>query len=121
MFKGLFHIKRGDGTMKTLRLLLVMLLMLSLIACGRTPREAIVGTWKAGNQKVEIKKDGTIIFTDQLKEQPSTGSYRFVDDSHVQVTFADSSTEEFKVSVKSGQLKIVRSDGTLFAKYTRVK
>ncbi|MBN2468893.1 MAG: hypothetical protein JXD19_12165 [Deltaproteobacteria bacterium] len=108
--------------MRTMRLLLVVLFIVPLIACGRTPpREGIVGTWEAGNQRVEIKADGTMVFTDRMKEQPSTGSYRFVDDNHVQVTFADSSTKEFKVSVSSGSLKVTRPDGTVFAKYSRVK
>ena len=64
-------------------------------------REGIVGAWKAGNQAVEIQGDGSIVFTDTLKEQSSTGRYQFVDDTHVKVTFADSSTEELKVSVSS--------------------
>lgn len=107
--------------MRLLRLLLVVLFIVPLIACGPTPREGIVGTWYAGNQKVEIKADGTIVFTDRMKKQPSTGSYRFIDDNHVQVTFADSSTETFKVSVSSRNLKVTRPDGTVFAKYSRVK
>jgi hypothetical protein len=107
--------------MKTVGLLLVFFLMVPLVACGPAPREGIVGMWKAGNQTVEIKGDGTIVFTDPLKEQPSTGSYQFVDDNHVKVTFADSTTEEFKVSVSSSQLKVTRPDGTVFAKYNRVK
>ena len=107
--------------MRTIMLLPVVLIMAVVIGCGPTPREGIVGIWEAGNQVVEIKEDGTIIFADRMKEQPSTGSYRFIDDNHVRVTFADSSTEEFKVSVSSRSLKVTRPDGTVFAKYNRVK
>jgi hypothetical protein len=107
--------------MKTLRLLLVFFLMVPLLACGPNAREGIVGTWKAGNQVVEIKGDGSIVFTDTLKDQTSAGSYQFVDDTHVKVTFADSSSEEFKVSVSSKKLAVTRANGTLFGKYVRVK
>jgi hypothetical protein len=107
--------------MKTLRLLLVVVLIIPLTACGPAPREGIVGTWAAGNQTVEIKADGSMVFTDRLKEQPSTGSYQFVDDNRVKVAFADSTTEEFKVSVSAKSLKVTRPDGTVFAKYSRVK
>jgi hypothetical protein len=107
--------------MKTLRLLLVFFLMVPLLACSPNAREGIVGTWKGGNQVVEIKGDGSIVFTDTLKEQSSTGSYQFLDDTHVKVTFADSSSEEFKVSVSSKKLAVTRANGTLFGKYVRVK
>jgi hypothetical protein len=107
--------------MKIMCVLMAAVFIISLTSCGPAPREGIVGTWAAANQTVEIGGDGTIVFTDRLKEQPSTGSYTFVDDTHVKVTFADSSTEEFKVSVSSSQLKVMRSDGSVFAKYNRVK
>ncbi len=107
--------------MKVMRLLLVLVLIVPLTACGRAPREGIVGIWEAGNQTVEIKEDGKMLFTDRVKDQSSTGSYQFVDDNHVKVTFADSSTETFKVSVSSRNLKVTRPDGTVFAKYRRVK
>jgi len=107
--------------MMTVRLLYVFLLIVPLIACGPAPREGIVGTWVAGSQVVEIKEDGNIIFTDQLKEQPSTGSYRFMDDKRIKVTFADSSSEEFKLSVSASKLTVTRADGTIFAKYSRVR
>jgi len=107
--------------MKTRRLLGAIMLMMLLIACSPSAREGIVGTWKAGSQMVEIKQDGNIVFTDTLKEQSSTGSYQFVDDAHVKVTFADSAPEEFKVSVSSNKLSVTRADGTVFGKYVRVK
>ena len=90
--------------MQMMRLLMVAVFIIALTSCGPAPREGIVGTWAAANQTVEIKGDGTIVFTDRLKEQPSAGSYTFVDDTHVKVTFADSSTEEFKVSVFAQEL-----------------
>ena len=107
--------------MTTVRLLLAFFLMISLIACSPNAREGIVGTWKAGSQVVEIKEDGTIVFADTLKEQSSTGSYQFVNDTHVKVTYADSSSEELKVSVSSKKLTVTRANGTLFGKYVRVK
>jgi hypothetical protein len=77
--------------------------------------------WKAGSQVVEIRKDGGIVFTDKLKEQSSTGRYQFLDDKRVKVTFADSSSEELTVSVSWDKLTVTRPNGTIFAKYTRVK
>ena len=55
-----------------------------------------------------------MVFTDTLKEQSSSGCYQFVDDKHVKITFADSSSEEFKVSVSSSKLTVTRANGTVF-------
>jgi uncharacterized protein (DUF2147 family) len=120
-FKESFHIRQKEDTMMTRRLMCALMLMVPLIACSPNAREGIVGTWKAGSQVVEIKKDGNMVFTDTLKEQSSTGSYQFVDDTHVKVTYADSSTEELKVSVSSKKLTVTRANGTVFGKYIRLK
>jgi len=66
----------------------------------KTPQQQILGKWKVDGQQavVEYRKDGTYITTQG--GQSSTGTYRFPDDSHLELNVSGQlGTNTIKVSL----------------------
>ena len=61
------------------------LLLITLAACGKSPKDAIVGTWyeAGGDESMQFYKDGTITIEDSGKS--IAGNYTFLDDDTIRV------------------------------------
>ncbi len=105
------------------RLWFVAVCFFMLVSCQQQSQEAIVGKWKAGPQMVEIMPDGTIIHTDKLTQQSSSGRYEFIGKDTIQVTLEDLQSEKLTVSISNmgDKLTLTNPDGTVFATYHRAR
>lgn len=105
------------------RLWFVVVCFFVLVSCQQQSKEAIVGTWKASNQIVEIVPDGTIVHTDSLTQKSSSGRYEFIGNDTIQVTLEDLQSEKLTVSISDlgDKLTLTQPDGTVFATYRRAR
>jgi hypothetical protein len=73
------------GQFWLLQIIFVCSCVLILSGCKKTPQRQILGKWNVDGQQttVEYLKDGTYITAQN--GQSSIGSYRFLDDSHLEL------------------------------------
>ena len=81
----------------------------------------ILGKWEGNKHIVEIFKDGKTIITDTLKQESSTGSYRFIDDNTIRVKFEGTKPQKFKVSISQDRLTLHYAQGRRSVTYRKVQ
>lgn len=95
---------------------LVLLLALSLVACGPS---GIVGKWKdniLGVTVTEFTQDGKVIIEVPSTSQKLEGTYTIEDNQLT--TVSDKTTREYTFSIDGNQLTLTDKDGKVTA-YTR--
>ncbi len=94
-------------------------------ACRGKPPELknpeILGAWQDGGQTVELFKDGQISLGTNWGTQQATGTYEFIDDDTIKVTFKSSMPQDYTFSLSGDTLIVTRTDGTLIGEYKRIK
>ena len=81
----------------------------------------ILGKWEGNKNIVEIFKDGKTIITDKLKQERSTGCYKFIDDNTIRVKFEGSKSQKFKVSISQDRLTFYYAQGRRSVTYRKVQ
>src|SRR5438477_2298036 len=92
-----FTIVKASLSMKPLWMVgLLVVLPITTTGCGKgaaNVRELIVGKWQhAGNanETIEVSKDGALTIADSAaKLPPIQAQYRFIDDSHIELTITE--------------------------------
>lgn len=111
---------------KAFFMLMVAVPALSLpVACKEKPPEIknreILGAWQDGGQTVELFQDGKMTLGTNWGTQQATGTYEFIDDDTIKVTFKSSMPQDYTFSLSGDTLIVTRTDGTLIGKYKRIK
>ena len=81
----------------------------------------ILGKYEGDKHIVEIFKDGKTIITDKLKQERSTGCYKFIDDNTIRVKFEGSKPQKFKVSISQDKLSFYYAQGRRSVTYKKVQ
>ena len=91
---------------RTIALLLVIAMCLSLAACGGGYKKKLIGSWyEAGEDEPQFifYSDGTC----KIRYEYGTGSWRLLDDNQLKVTNFYGETDSAKiVSIKDGMLTL---------------
>ena len=108
--------------MSTLRLLTAVCSFLVIISCGERTIEiknpAVLGKWENETQAVTLSADGKVKLTDKTAQTTTTGSFRFINENRLRVTFK-SATDDYKLSLSGDTLRIERVNGGFNAEYKR--
>ncbi len=68
--------------------LLLLLLTVNATACGKSPQEALLGTWRLTNDDTLLQFDADGTLTTTVDGTTYEGTYRFVDNTHIDVEIA---------------------------------
>ncbi len=105
--------------MKTKTLLALLVLVLTLTACGGGPKNEIVGTWEDtdGIQYV-FEADGSMSLSDE--EFKVTGTYEFIDKDTMEVTLDTTGLGITLLDVEISGDTLILSENGSSTKLTRV-
>jgi hypothetical protein len=106
--------------MKTKTLLALLVVVLTLTACGGSPKNEIVGTWEdADGIQYVFSNDGTMSIGDE--EFEISGTYEFIDKDTMEVTLDTTGLGISLLDVEiSGDTLILSENGTT-TELTRVE
>ena len=80
---------------------------------------AILGKWEDAAQVIHFSADGKVSLTEKLTQTLSTGSFRFIDENRLRVSFGGS-TKDYEVSVSGDKLLVDSVNGNFAAEYTKL-
>ena len=122
-FKSLQFKLKGGITMNTLRLLTAVCSFLMIISCGGKAAEiknpAILGKWEDAAQVISFSADGKVCLTEKTNQALSTGSFIFIDENRLRVSFGGS-TKDYEFSVSGDTLLVDSVNGNFAAEYTKL-
>ena len=109
------------------RVVVAVLFILPVLACQQpapmtpvTDQSAIVGTWAADGEAVEIFEDGRLVHTDKLNKK-TNGRYEFIDKGMIRVEYEGFAKQDYKASIYQANLLLTGVEDSSTSRLTRIK